>query len=71
MLSAAPASPPTFRADYDYDKIYAGMMKPAFLFDGRLLLDHAKLKAIGFDVCCCSAAADSRVRQVSVIGKAL
>src|SRR6185369_4971922 len=24
----------------DYDKIYASMVKPAFLFDGRNLLDH-------------------------------
>lgn len=34
----------------DYQRIYDGMMKPAFLFDGRNILDHAKLRAIGFDV---------------------
>ena len=28
----------------------AGMEKPAFLFDGRNLLDHEKLHAIGFNV---------------------
>jgi UDPglucose 6-dehydrogenase len=32
----------------DYEKIYAGMMKPAFLFDGRNVVDLAKLRAIGF-----------------------
>ena len=34
----------------DFDKIYGNMLKPAFLFDGRNLLDHAKLKETGFDV---------------------
>ena len=34
----------------DYTKIYAGMMKPAFLFDGRNIVDLAKLHAIGFRV---------------------
>jgi UDPglucose 6-dehydrogenase len=32
----------------DYERIYAGMMKPAFLFDGRNIVDLAKLRAIGF-----------------------
>jgi len=32
----------------DYAQIYAGMMKPAFLFDGRNIVDLAKLRAIGF-----------------------
>jgi len=26
------------------------MQKPAFVFDGRLILDHAKLREIGFIV---------------------
>jgi len=34
----------------DYEKIYASMVKPAFVFDGRNLLDHAKLYEIGFNV---------------------
>ena len=34
----------------DYEKIYAAMVKPAFLFDGRNLLDHKKLFEIGFNV---------------------
>lgn len=36
--------------DLDYEKIYASMTKPAFIFDGRGLLDHAKLREIGFEV---------------------
>ncbi len=36
--------------DLDYGKIYAGMKKPAFVFDGRNLLDHQKLFQIGFNV---------------------
>ena len=32
----------------DYEKICAGMMKPAFFFDGRNIVDLAKLRAIGF-----------------------
>jgi UDPglucose 6-dehydrogenase len=34
----------------DYEKIYASMVKPAFLFDGRNLLDHKRLFEIGFNV---------------------
>ena len=34
----------------DYEKIYAGMAKPAFVFDGRNILDHDKLRKIGFEV---------------------
>lgn len=36
--------------EYDYEKIYASMAKPAFLFDGRNVLDHTKLREIGFEV---------------------
>ena len=35
---------------YDWNKIYEGMVKPAFLFDGRNILDHDALRAIGFRV---------------------
>ena len=35
---------------YDYQKIYDAMEKPAFLFDGRLHLDHKALREIGFEV---------------------
>ena len=34
--------------DLDYARIYAHMQKPAFLFDGRNLLDLAMLRALGF-----------------------
>jgi UDPglucose 6-dehydrogenase len=33
---------------YDWQKIYDSMQKPAFLFDGRNILDSKALKAIGF-----------------------
>jgi UDPglucose 6-dehydrogenase len=36
--------------DYDYVKVYQKMCKPAFLFDGRNILDHTKLREIGFEV---------------------
>jgi UDPglucose 6-dehydrogenase len=36
--------------DLDYERIYAGMQKPAFVFDGRNLLDPERLHAIGFNV---------------------
>ena len=34
----------------DFERIYKGMAKPAFVFDGRNILDHAKLREIGFEV---------------------
>ncbi len=34
----------------DYQRIYDGMAKPAFLFDGRNMLDHQALFEIGFEV---------------------
>jgi len=37
-------------AELDYRRIYADMHKPAFLFDGRNLLDHKALHEIGFNV---------------------
>ncbi|TRX40128.1 UDP-glucose 6-dehydrogenase [Flavobacterium restrictum] len=33
---------------YDWQKIYDSMQKPAFIFDGRNILDGEKLKEIGF-----------------------
>lgn len=35
---------------YDWDRIYQNMKKPAFVFDGRNILDNNKLKQIGFIV---------------------
>ncbi|HQN69963.1 MAG TPA: nucleotide sugar dehydrogenase [Smithella sp.] len=34
----------------DYRKIYRSMIKPAFLFDGRNILDHQQCFSIGFNV---------------------
>jgi UDPglucose 6-dehydrogenase len=34
----------------DYERLYASMVKPAFIFDGRNILDHAALRKIGFEV---------------------
>lgn len=34
----------------DYERIYKSMKKPAFIFDGRNILDHQKLYKTGFNV---------------------
>ncbi|WP_422080632.1 nucleotide sugar dehydrogenase [Ulvibacterium sp.] len=34
--------------DYNWEKIFNNMLKPAFVFDGRRLLDTKKMKEIGF-----------------------
>ena len=34
----------------DYQRVYDLMEKPAFIFDGCLILDHQKLVEIGFEV---------------------
>ena len=36
---------------YDWKQIYNNMQKPAFIFDGRNILDAAKMKGIGFIFC--------------------
>jgi len=36
--------------DLDYEKIYDSMVKPAFIFDGRNILDHKKLFEMGYNV---------------------
>jgi UDPglucose 6-dehydrogenase len=36
--------------ELDWSRVYEGMHKPAFVFDGRLMLDADKLKKIGFRV---------------------
>ena len=35
--------------EYDWQKIYDSMLKPAFVFDGRNVLDAEKLRKIGFE----------------------
>jgi UDPglucose 6-dehydrogenase len=34
----------------DYERIFRSMVQPAFVFDGRSILDHEKLHEIGFNV---------------------
>jgi len=34
----------------DFERIYRAMVKPAFIFDGRNILDHRRLFEIGFNV---------------------
>ena len=36
--------------DLDYQKVFDSMAKPAFLFDGRNMLDQSALRKIGFEV---------------------
>lgn len=37
-------------ADLDYTRIFKSMVKPAFVFDGRNILDHTALYEMGFNV---------------------
>ena len=37
-------------AELDYEQIYQSMVKPAFIFDGRNILDHHRLYKLGFNV---------------------
>ncbi|XP_058124610.1 UDP-glucose 6-dehydrogenase isoform X1 [Anopheles ziemanni] len=39
-----------FPQSLDYERIYASMMKPAYIFDGRKILPHERLQQIGFHV---------------------
>jgi len=39
-----------FANEIDWEEVYAHMNKPAFVFDGRLILDAEKLTKIGFKV---------------------
>ena len=35
--------------EYDWQYIYSKIKKPAFIFDGRNILDSEKIKKIGFN----------------------
>lgn len=37
-------------ASLDYKEIYRVMSKPAFIFDGRNILNHTYLRSLGFEV---------------------
>uniref|UniRef100_A0AAG5D5J1 UDP-glucose 6-dehydrogenase n=1 Tax=Anopheles atroparvus TaxID=41427 RepID=A0AAG5D5J1_ANOAO len=39
-----------FPQSLNYERIYASMMKPAYIFDGRKILPHERLQQIGFHV---------------------
>eukprot|EP01136_Pigoraptor_vietnamica_P026942 Opistho-1_new@82583 len=34
----------------DWQRVYDSMLKPAFIFDGRMILNHKRLREIGFQV---------------------
>ena len=36
--------------ELDYERIYRSMAKPAFIFDGRNVVDHSRLYELGFNV---------------------
>lgn len=36
--------------NYDYKRVFDNMLKPAFIFDGRMILDHKNLQEMGFRV---------------------
>lgn len=61
--------------EIDWEAVYAGMNKPAFVFDGRLLVDAEKLRSIGFKVrwrlraLPCSSRALTLCAQVTTIGR--
>ena len=40
----------SYLAELDYQAIYKSMVKPAFVFDGRNILDHRSLFKMGFNV---------------------
>ena len=39
-----------FYNDLDFEKLHSVMRKPAFIFDGRNILDHEKIFNLGFEV---------------------
>jgi len=50
--------------DLPWEEVYAGMDKPAFVFDGRLLVDAKKLEQIGFKVGSLVQMTDGRIDRV-------
>ena len=48
----------------DWARLYGAMRKPAFVFDGRNVLDHAALRALGFEV----FAVGKPIRDLGVTG---
>ncbi|XP_074566969.1 UDP-glucose 6-dehydrogenase 5-like [Curcuma longa] len=54
--------------ELDYRKIYEAMCKPAFIFDGRNVVDPEKLRAIGFIVYSIGKPLDPWVKSRAVAG---
>ena len=52
----------------DYSAAYKVMQKPAFVFDGRLILDHAHLSKIGFTVHAIGKKVDARSASFCAFG---
>lgn len=50
----------------DFEKIYRGMHKPAFIFDGRNILPHSKLRGLGFRVFAIGKPAQRRESDIIV-----
>ena len=50
---------------YDYQQFYATMKKPTFIFDGRNILDHQALYALGFNVFPLGQIAKSHLEHIS------
>jgi len=46
--------------ELDFNKVYESMQQPAFIFDGRNLLDRGKLTKIGFEIHSIGKAAERR-----------
>ncbi|QDT06078.1 UDP-glucose 6-dehydrogenase [Rubripirellula lacrimiformis] len=46
----------------DFDRVYASMQRPAFVFDGRNLLDRDKLTKIGFEIHAIGKSSDESIK---------
>jgi UDPglucose 6-dehydrogenase len=55
---------PEFR-ELQFDRIFQSMEKPAFVFDGRNLLDHEALRSLGFQVYSIGKPPRTDLRQLS------
>jgi len=56
-------------AHLDFPRVFKAMVKPAFAFDGRNILPHAKMREMGFEVYSIGAPAPNEVVLGEVIGE--
>ena len=49
---------------YNYEAIYETMVKPAFIFDGRNVLNHERLRSLGFIVYALGKPLDPFIQKV-------